>query len=447
MSQFASGVAVAVGTRTFRPSLFLLGLLTALLATMPGCGSSKPIHTGSGNFSAVVFTGDSLTAGFQNGSLLDTQQPNGYAALIAKQANFSITLPLISPPGAPPVLQLVSVGPPPVIQQAAGITGVRDHPDQQPTDLAVPGHTLYDLIFKGPTLIPTSDEDIITDLVLGLPAGNTNPQLQEAINLKPSMLFVWIGNNDALVADTTGMPSSMTSLNAFTIDFTKLMTALQSQTEATLVVANIPDVTQIPYLTPATTVIAEAAAQSGLSTAQISTVLGISAGDFVNATGLAEVQTDLQNISAGKGTTPLSDGGVLSATEVTQVQAQIAAYNDVIAKQVAAANGILVDINGLYKSLQPGITINGYTATTGFLGGLFSLDGTHPTNTGYALIANKFIDTMNSGLGTSITDVNVGTVAANDPLFGPNIRPGAGTRQMHISLAAAQRTDQLLRRH
>jgi lysophospholipase L1-like esterase len=416
-------------------------LLTGFLIA---CGSSKPFTGGIADFSKVVFTGDSLTAGFQNGSLLDTQQPHGWAPLVATQAKFSIKLPLIAPPGAPAVLQLVSLGPPPVVQQAPGTTTGRDNPTEQPTDLAVPGHTLHDLIFYGPTL-GTSPEDIITDLVLAFPLGNTNTQAQEAVALKPTTLFVWTGNNDALVADETGMPSSMTDLASFTKDFTDLMQGAHFQTNATLVVGNIPDVTAIPYLTPAATVLAEAATQSGLSTTQLSTILGITDGDFVNATGLGEVQTDLQNIAGGHPTTPLDDAGVLTAAEVAEVQAQIAAYNGVIAAQTAAVNGILVDIHGLYASLQSGITINNYTATSTYLGGLFSLDGIHPTNTGYALIANKFIDTMNSALGLSIPDVDVAAIAASDPLFGPNIQPGAGTSRLHISRVAAQRADLVIR--
>jgi len=430
------------------------GLIVATIATavvlvvMSSCGAAPHPTTGSGNFATVVYVGDSLTAGFQNGSLLDSQQPNGYASLIGAQAGYSVTLPLIAPPGAPAVLQLVSLGPPPVIQQASGTTTGRDNPDQQPTDLAVPGHLLHDLLYTGPVAVPTTDEEIITDLVLAFPLGNTNTQAQEAIALKPTFLFVWIGNNDALVADETGMPSSMTPIADFTTDFTTLMQGVHGETGATLVVANIPDVTLVPYLTPATTVIAEAATQTGLTTAQISTILGITDGDLVNATGLAEVQTDLQNIAANKATTPLDDAGFLSAAEVVQVQSQIAAYNAVIAQQVASANGILVDLNSTFTSLKSGVTINGYTATTGFLGGIFSLDGIHPTNTGYAIIANKFIDAINSRLTNAIPDVDLSTIAAADPLFPPNIKPTGGAAKLkHIPLNVAKQTDKFIRPH
>ncbi len=54
----------------------------------------------------LVAVGDSLTAGFQNGSLLETQQPNGYASVIARQAREELTLPLIAAPGIPNVLVL-----------------------------------------------------------------------------------------------------------------------------------------------------------------------------------------------------------------------------------------------------------------------------------------------------------------------------------------------------
>src|SRR5579871_799150 len=182
-------------------------MFAVLLMGPIGCGifdTGDNNNSGSGGASTFVTTvviGDSLSAGFQNGSLLDSQQPNGWASLVAKQAGFTLTLPLIASPGAPAVLELISVGPPPVIQQASGTTTGRDNPDEQPADLAVHGHTLTDLINYTPPGLLTNDEDIITDFVLGLPLGNDKSQMNEAIQLNPTALFVWIGNNDALLAD------------------------------------------------------------------------------------------------------------------------------------------------------------------------------------------------------------------------------------------------------
>ena len=87
-------------------------LACAMTLGVSGCGSSSmTAPQNAGNFNTTVFIGDSLTAGYQNGSLLDTQQTNGYANLIAQQAKFVLALPLIASPGAPNVMTLVSPGP------------------------------------------------------------------------------------------------------------------------------------------------------------------------------------------------------------------------------------------------------------------------------------------------------------------------------------------------
>ena len=362
---------------------------------------------------------------------------------MVKQANVPLVLPLIAPPGVPAVLQLVSVGPPLVIQQESGTTTGRDNPSNQPYDLAVPGHKLNDLINAAPTLAPTTDEDIITDLVLGFPVSNDKSQMNEAIALKPTAVFVWIGNNDALAADGSGSPASMTDVATFTQNFQQLMTALHTQTKATLIVANIPDVTLLPYLTPAATVIAQAAAETGQAQTQIAAELGIQPGELVNATGLSQAQSAVSAIQKGNTPMPLTDSGFLSAAEIMQVQTTVSQYNMAIAQQVTAAGGVLVDVNTYITSLaQNGVMINNYNATTGFLGGLFSLDGMHPTNTGYALIANQFITAINTSLKMNLAQVNVSAVAAADPLFGPNIKP-TGSIAM-IPLSAARTTDAIV---
>lgn len=429
-----------------------LGFTAILLLLVAGCNmiGSKSPSTGTpspnaGNFTTTVFIGDSLTAGFQNGSLLDSEQPNGYANLIAKQAAFQLTLPLIASPGVPAVLQLVSVGPPPVIQQAPGVTSGRDDLTVQATDLAVPGHLLTDLLNREPVATPTSNEDIVTDLVLGIPGlalGEDYTQLQWAEHLSPTTLFVWIGSNDALLAVDSGMPSSMTPVAQFTMEFTQLMQALHSNTKANLIVGNVPDITLVAYLTPGSVVLAEFSASSGIPIAQLSTTLGIQAADLVNPNGITQIEA----ILAGKQAGPVSDSGFLSPTEIAAVQQTIQQYNAAIAAQVAAVGGTLVDINTALTQLhnRPP-TINGITPSFAFLGGFYSLDGVHPTNTGYALLANIFIDRMNAALATKIPDVDVSTIAATDPLFPPNLPKAA--RMIHIPAAAAQSLDWMLKPH
>ena len=90
------------------------------------------------DLSRLVVVGDSLSAGFQNGSLLAEQQVHGYASLVAQQAGVVLPLPEIAYPGIPNVLTLVDPGPPPLIVEAAGASTGRVNPLVQPFDLAVP---------------------------------------------------------------------------------------------------------------------------------------------------------------------------------------------------------------------------------------------------------------------------------------------------------------------
>lgn len=411
-----------------------LGLRVAVAAgvacgSLAGCssGSSNPLEAiqkeqaaNVGNFSNTIFLGDSLTAGYQSGSLLDTQQVHGWAPVVAKQAAFNLVQPLIAYPGAPNVLVLTSVNPL-VISTAPGTTTGRDNFATQVTDLAVPGAYVNDVANTIPMVNPTPGQQQLNQLVLGFPGlgyGLALSQLGQAINAQPTTIFLWIGNNDALIADITGMPSSMTSVANFTTQYTALMQQLTTLTPAHLVIGNIPDVTQVPYLTPAALVLGQASQETGLPTAVLSGILGISPGDYVNPTGTAQVLPILTGAQKG----PITDAGVLSAAEVVTVQAQVNSFNQVIAAQAQQANATLVDINALFKQVSTsGLTINGYTGTTAFLGGFFALDGIHPTNTGYAVVANTYIDTMNSKIGTKIPDVSLSAVAAADPLWPPNL--------------------------
>ncbi len=444
------GCALAASRST---ALLRSGAALVALAGLGGCALKpappQPPAPKSGPYVKVVFLGDSLSAGFQNGSLLDSQQPNGFGSLIAEQAQFPLQLPLIAPPGAPAVLELLSAGFPPVVQQESGITTGRDNITIQPNDLAVPGHTLHDLINLTPSLsTPTgvsTDEQIITDLILGAPLGNTLSQLGEAVVQKPTTVFLWAGSEDALLADDAGSPAAMTSLASFTSDYTELITVLKTYTSAHLVVANIPDVTAIPYMTPGSLILSEASQYSGLPASLLSALLGIQPGDLVNAQGLSDLEAEAAAFLHGVPLSPLPGSDVLTVAEQATVRANIEAYNQVIAHLVAASGGTLVDLHSYFASLASGVTINGYTATTSFLGGLFGLDGIHPTNTGYALVANQYITATNTAFGLSTPAVDVSAVAAKDPYFGPNIKPALKSRSMRIPTVAAQRASQIIR--
>ena len=105
--------------------------------------------------------------------------------------------------------------------------------------------------------------------------------------------------------------------------------------------------------------------------------------------------------------------------------AQVQAVNDNINNGIFAAaqatNTPLVDTKTLEDNLSwkgaiganpspyfmQALTINpGKCCTLGFGGGILSFDGLHPSDTGYALIANAFIQTINTAYGTTMTQVS-----------------------------------------
>lgn len=371
-------------------------------------------HHRKADLSRLVIVGDSLSAGFQNGSLLDSQQTHGYAALVAAQAGVPLILPLIAPPGIPNVLELISVGPPPILVRAPGTSTGRDDIFAQATDLAVPGHNVEDALVTRPG--PPIDD--LTDLVLGLPgllAGVSRSQLEWAEALHPTTVFVWIGNNDALGAALAADPSLVTPVPQFRAQYTELMNRLNA-TGAALIVANIPDVTVVPALTPTEDVVEE----TGLPLFVIGPILGIGEGDFVTPQGIALIPGILSNPSSG----PLPSSVVLRAGQAAQIRATVNAYNEIIEDAAEEHGAALVNIHALLNRIRAhGFEVNGERLTTEFLGGIFSLDGVHPTNTGYAVLANQFIRALDRKFDTEIPPLNVKKVAASDPLVFPGIEP------------------------
>ena len=99
--------------KVFRQCLNLRRVLWVLLMVCTLMPSGHAQLGKKADLSNLVVIGDSTSAGVQNGSLLETQQENGYASLVAGQAGVPLRpLPLIAFPGIPNVITNVSVGPP-----------------------------------------------------------------------------------------------------------------------------------------------------------------------------------------------------------------------------------------------------------------------------------------------------------------------------------------------
>lgn len=377
------------------------------------------------DLSRLVVVGDSISAGVQNISLLGTQQPNGYASLVAAQAGVPLILPLIAYPGLPNVLELTFNGSLDFIQAVPGPPPAkpRVNPNVQPTNLAVPGFSVAAALAPPSVLPPPLNG--WASAVLESPAYPNTPisQLQEAMALKPTTVILWLGSDDALVPALVGQVSLLTPPAAFTAAFSAVIGSL-AQTGATLIVANIPDITEIAFFTPITRI----AQTSGLSAAAVAAALGTGTGDYVGMGALAQALEILVGTARGPlpticqapyaGLPSTTTPCVLTATDAATIRTTIGSYNAAIAAAVAGLpRATLVDIHSLVDQLSSnGYNVLGRTLNTGLLGGLFTLDGIHPTNTGYAIIGNTFIETMNANLRTRIPAVDVNKIAKHDPL-------------------------------
>ncbi|MEO6348184.1 MAG: G-D-S-L family lipolytic protein [Aquaticitalea sp.] len=116
-------------------------------------------------------------------------------------------------------------------------------------------------------------------------------------------------------------------------------------------------------------------------------------------------------------TNPLEDKWVLIPSEQLAIKTATDAYNVTIAS-VASANGLaLVDLKGLLEQASStGISDSGFTLTTKLvLGGLVSLDGIHLTARGYAALANKFLEAIDTTYGSNFIAAGVKANVGNYP--------------------------------
>ena len=378
------------------------------------------------DFSRFVVAGDSLSAGYQNSQLIKSGQEHGYANVIATQAGVSLNLPLVRSPGYPQIS---------IEQNYAVVTGLdpaKWRLNKQPTlDVAVPGFTVAALVELQPVCNPNPLDAIgVMAAKILNPNCSPNPptELVVAAALKPTTAILWVGSNDVLFSLLFGTPP--TSVSAFTKSY---QSAAETMAGASghLVVANIPDVTLTAYLTS----VPNLTAIFNLSVDDVEK-LGLTLGDMVTPYAFPLIQAMQAARSFAPLPDPAQDPIVIRAATLSTIRATVIEYNNAIAIEAVAHSAILVDIYTLINDLAAsGVVVGGQKLTTDFMGGLFSLDGVHPTNTGYAIIANEFIKTMNQFLPAKIPFVSVDKVSQTDPLIFPESDLGKHTGHVSVGMA------------
>ncbi len=394
-----------------------------LLAGLLVAAAASAQSTGSADFSRYVAMGDSLGAGMTSGCLLGDVQQISYPALLYTQVHGSASgfeQPLVSAPGLPGALQLVSISPL-VVAPAAGLGMPINIALPRPYDnLSVPGTKLGDV------LETVTDFGGAHDLILrGL-----GTQLQQALMLEPTFVTFW-AIPDALRAAVSGVVIDDVTLTSHDHFETRYRTITDTLAAAgvQMALATMPDVTTMPYVTTLPPVVLDPATnQPVLVNGNYVPLVGpdgplVPGQDFVLLPASAE-------LAAGKGIPvelggsgePLSDFVVLSGSEVAAITARIAGFNQVIRAVADERGAALVDLHAFYAGAAHGLNIGGIEFTAEYLtGGVFSYDGVHLPPFGYALVANEFIRAINGGDGADIP-----LVSYHDYIYGPLASLGTG---------------------
>ncbi|GAB4297141.1 MAG: SGNH/GDSL hydrolase family protein [Ignavibacteriaceae bacterium] len=441
-----------------RLKIFTILAIFILLA-ISGCYDYNKLNaptapsSGNADFSTFVSIGNSLTMGEQSGSVYESGQMYSFGNLIAQQLNVKYAQPLFSDPGTGGRIEITSLDPfTTKINPEAGVPVNLEYPAPY-NNLGIKGAFLSDVLnavdaSTSYTAAFGSPNPLFDAVLRGL-----GTQLQQAMFLKPTLVTLWIGNNDILAYATRGGLFPITPLDAFNSNFNSILEALKS-TGADVVAGNIPNVTAIPFFTtvgPGVGLAIQAAMNSNPDIVGLVYELSVSPGIGVatpdnlfsgdvlitlsassaatligDVTGAYYTQNNIPvpptvNTAFPFGLTPenpFPNGLLLDPVEIGNVAATISAYNSAIETAVASYGFAMVDINSVFNDIAVnGRVENGITFTTQYVeGNLFSLDGVHPTSQGYGIVANEFIKTMNAAFNSNIPLVDISTIPGSLPL-------------------------------
>jgi len=399
-----------------------------------------------GNYMAM---GNSLTAGFMDGGLVMDGQMTSFPQLIATQMGYpegTFYQPLIARPGVGSTdvsdmgEGLVSG----VLHFSAALGGMFPlsvYPDTDVPDmllaasfpvpysnLGVPGATTLDIsnALEYSTSQPGTNKYF--DFILRNPTFGNVTMRDQLIARGPTIMTCWVGNNDILGGSLSGQPNNGVVHPDDDVNVTPA--ALFGQMYNTLLddvldgvqqrhghrplifVANIPAITSIPYFIPI---------------ALFRQMSGMNEDDFpVISMEQDAVMMLLPSLSYDGSEGPLIPADMtLSQAEADMVAATVVEYNDIISAAVAARDEVfLYDANAElagYSGTPQGMHFLALAASMGYEAAaattLFSLDGIHPNNRGYGVVANGFLEVMNTNLGTAFPMVDTEALSW-DPTYG-----------------------------
>ncbi len=332
----------------------------------------------------IVGMGDSVGAGVQSNDLKALMQVGSYIKLIARQA------------GDPMPLPLVAGGPFTSVSSVEGRS--RINPAVNSRNLSFSGAEIQTLLNDVADLTIDNEQDLMF-------APRIGNMVDLAEDIDSDLIFCWLGNNDVLgtlVSFDQLDASQLTPEATFETVFTELAERLGAL-DANVVYGNVPSLDGAAFALDNEELTAFTGTNYNLPLGHLTT--------FPTATLLRFGLVDASVLD--------DPNYVLDPTERAVIQTRTDAFNQIIAEQAAANGAVVADMAGLFDDLsENGYEVIGLTVTSGWLGGLTSLDAVHPSNITQAIIANRFIETANSAYGTGIpklSNAQLALIAFFDP--------------------------------
>jgi hypothetical protein len=396
-----------------------VGAVMALAA----CSSDKkifgPTNLAGDIFKSYVAMGNSITAGYQSGGIVDSTQRQSYAFLLAGRMGTQYHYASLAKPGCPaPIInfntQARPAGAPAcALRVTSSITDILNN-------VAVPGASSYD-----PTAVNgTPFSNALTTFILG---GKT--QVQRALDAKPTFVSIGIVGNDYLsfaVQDgRTSALAGITPVATFTANYDATIAAL---------LAGAPDVkgvmmanvlpTNVPILFAASamsnaTFKAGFDAQAGTTTTLDPSCVagGAGATSLINTFLAHQIRAGahppivacVPGGASGALPAPIGDILILDPSEQTTINAIVNGYNAYLLTKATTIGWAFYDPNTMLTTQKAlGTLIRAtpnYASPTQPFGTGMSLDGVHPALGVHRLLANDIIGVINTKYGTSLTPV------------------------------------------
>ena len=379
-----------------------------------------PAPTAGTLMTRYVAMGNSITAGYQSAGINDSTQRQSYAYLIAHAAGAQYYYQSLRGRGCAPPFTNNATG-----ARVGGGTAntcdlVAPHENPWLSNVAVPGARMEEATtnFDSTGAVATSASNALTTIILG---GETQADRME--EAKPTLVTVWLGNNDVLGALTNGANPGNPLLVTPVAKFQAATDALFGRLDATgakVLIIGAADVTAIPYTSQGLVIFCAKNPGVGgcpgtVGSSQLPAAFTVNPNCAASADSiLVPWSVFVPMIGAAALGSPQTldcsvDAAVVTPAEHVNMHDAIVAYNAYLSAQATAHGFDYFDPNPTLLHLVaigqvpvfPDLSALGTGGSVKF-GNYFSLDGVHPSALGQKLIADSVAAHLNSAFGTTI---------------------------------------------